>query len=134
MSTGPTITVPWHLFDQILAGFLSFEAHQSLKSQSHEDPSAPFHPGDPFGDAVSWLWTNGQEERAVGLVADYLAQVRKWDELAITEPPRRVTLERMLSGLGFALPPNGLAGEQRMALMARLRQDVPKQFSSSLDD
>ena len=56
---------------------------------------------------MAWLWSTGQDDHramAIQLVADYLGQIRKWDERAITEPPRRITLDRLLEGLDFAFP------------------------------
>lgn len=100
---------------------------------AHDDLCSPYstmkrgdvwHPGDPFGKVLAWLWTTGQEDHAASLVADLLAQARYHNPHGV-EP--RLAFADLLDGIPMSLP-NGTSQESADALVEHLREAVPKYF------
>lgn len=137
-----TWQVPPEVFDKLMSGFVQQQAHELLRlfRQTHElmrdvrhhsgyKPWAVVLPGDEFGAVLAWLWQT-DPRTAMRLLAEYVAQLRYWDELVDHDQPR-VRLEDLLRWLPMALPGDFAHTE---ALIERARADVPNYFADDLND
>jgi hypothetical protein len=123
-----TRAVPWSVYRHLQAAFVEYWAHWLLDYFRHSDgyePGRTFHPGDPFGIVLAWLWEDRRDQAAV-FVADYMAQLRVHDEFVDPDEPK-VRFEDLLRSLHRALPARFTDTD---ALVAYLRAEVPQYYGS----
>jgi hypothetical protein len=118
-----TYTVPNHVFEKIVGGFIQQTADEMLGQ--HRGRSL-LHPGDPFGQLIAWVWENHPDE-APHYVADLLSELRYHRPGA----DQTITLDDLLAGLQFAIAPN-MSGADADALTAALRAGVPDYFDADV--
>ncbi|GAB1639628.1 hypothetical protein [Krasilnikovia sp. MM14-A1259] len=130
-----TQSVPGEVMTPLMRGLIDDTAHKTLRDWHRGDPDRELarlagldprrphlHLGDPFGKVLVWLWRT-DPHHAVSVVADVVAQMRHFDELAT----KQITLDDLLDALPSAL--QGLEEQEEDALIDRLRHDVPRQFT-----
>ena len=125
-----TREIPRRVYQLLRSGFVQHEAHDLLRGLRRDGgylPGDVVHPGDPFGTVLAWLWRDNPNE-AVSLLGDFVAQMRKWDELAHSQNPA-VRLDDLLETLPLALPGDFTDAETE-ALISRARSELPTFFSS----
>jgi hypothetical protein len=122
----PPVIVPRAVYQQLKAGFAARSAEQItrrlLRHPAHEPRLA--HPGDPFGTVFAWMWADDQDQAMIFL-ADVLAGLRNFNEIADIDPP--VTLDELLRWTRLALP-HGFTGYEQV--VATARREVPGYYGS----
>ena len=114
--------VPHRVFEQMLSGFVCFEA-QDLASDFKKGDVA--HPGDPFGSVFAWLWDT-ERETALSLFAELLAEAQR----GAPSEENRVRLDDLIRGLRHALHHTGLSHFREYEKVEKvLREEIPKHFS-----
>lgn len=131
-ASSPTVEVPSAVLDSLLASAAVHAAHYKLCPPHPHSSALVFHPGDPFGKVVAWLWASGQPDRAAILVADYLAQMRVHNPNH-PDDGHRLTWARLRAGLPLAIHPEQLDHDQVEEMLAFLDEKVPSYYGSGVD-
>ncbi|MGL4177527.1 MAG: hypothetical protein ACRCSN_15785 [Dermatophilaceae bacterium] len=101
-------------------------AHRLLCSPYHRlAREGVAHPGDLYGKVLGWLWTSGQENRAIMLIVDLVGELRHHNPYVPEDD--RVAFSTVLAYLPLALP--GDMNERFVqTLVNRAKAEVPKFF------
>lgn len=119
--TDPTTsTVPSAILTTLLGGFASHIGEVLRGTHVRTGRQTPLHPGDHFARVLVWAWETDRS-RAMQLLLDVLLALRTAPPGA-TPPSPAYTLEDLLAGLPYALPP-GFGDYDRLVAAARV--DVP---------
>jgi hypothetical protein len=113
----PTVAVPGNVLMHLTHAMIESTANLAL--EVGEGPSDVARFGDPFGVVLAWLWKT-DPDRAVEFFNATLDHIRRHAPAAT----KAFTLDKALKGLRLDL--QGLEDEEEMALIDRLRRDVPR--------
>ena len=80
------------------------------------------HPGDRFGDYLTWLWREDQRGELCLVLTDLIADLRDHN----TESKSSYTLENLLAGVRLAA--YHLTDDEVDALVELAREEVPKYY------
>lgn len=127
--TRDVVGLPSSMLGTFLAASAASAGHHN--ACAGRNASMRFHPGDPFGKALGWLWSTGRRDQAALLVADYLAEMR-------VHNPNRVegellTWDDLKFGIRMALNPNDVPLNEQDELIEHMDKHVPGLFGRPLD-
>lgn len=122
------ISVPVETLQTLLVNVAIAEAHWLLTHGAADNDW--LHPGDSFGKVVAWTWTT-DPLLALGLITDYMAQLRYHDERA--PETNRITLDQVLNGLPMAIADAWLPRDEVKKLVAYMAEKVPPRFSDDIN-
>lgn len=123
---GPTThSVPNSILTTLLGGFASHIGDQLREETAQNGRATPLHPGDHYGRVVVWAWQTDRS-LAMMLLLDVLVALRSAPP-GTTPPSPAYTLEDLLRGLRYALPPRF---DQYDHLVAAARVDVPALYGA----
>lgn len=97
------------------------------ESSSRDEAHWLLHPGDRFGDYLTWLWREDKRGEICLLLADLIADLR--DHNADADP--RMTLEGLLEGVRLAV--YHLSDDETNALVELARKEVPEYYGGDPD-
>lgn len=113
------------LLTTVLGGFASHIGEVLRAAHASSGRQRPLHPGDHFARVLVWAWETDRP-RAMQLLLDLLVALRT-PPPGTTPPSPAYTLEDLLAGLPYALPP-GFDDYDRLAAAARV--DVPTLYGA----
>jgi hypothetical protein len=94
---------PAAILTTVLGGFASHIGEVLRDAHAHTGRQAPLHPGDHFARVLVWSWETDRP-RAMQLLHDLLVALRTAPP-GTAPPSPAYTLEDLLAGLPYALPP-----------------------------
>lgn len=117
--------VPASILTTVLGGFASHIGEVLRDAHARTGRQIPLHPGDHFARVLVWAWETDRP-RAMQLLLDLLVALRT-AAAGAAPPSPAYTLEDLLAGLPYALPP-GFADYDRLVAAARV--DVPALYGA----
>lgn len=121
--------MPYQVYRHLRAAFLANWGHwvlEYLEDHGYEHGTG-ITTTDPVGIVLAWLWSRDPDEAAI-FVAEYMAQIRDHDDLAIDFEPKP-RFEDVLMRLPRAMP-HGF--DQTAALVEALREKVPPYYGGDM--
>lgn len=114
----PTVTIPFHIYRLLNAGFTAHMAAWAAEQVEVDAKYRILHLGDPFGTVFAWVWSYDKDEAMI-MLADYMAALRGFEPLVGSiDPPIR--LDEVLRALRPALP-SRFSDYDEVVAMARLK-------------
>ena len=115
-------SVPDNVFAHLRNGLVFETSHYLLERLPRQ---RVLHPGEAFGQVLTWLWRTDQDG-AVKLVVDLLASVR----YHAPRSDKNICLDDLLTGIAFSI--RAMSDEESQALFAQARSKVPDYFDADI--
>lgn len=119
--------IPHLVREVMLGGVAGSSAHHTVCVEKLERGKV-WHPGDPIGRVIVWLWRADRRSHAASMLGDYVAQVREHNPNA---PDPRPAFSDLIKALPYALP--GATDQEAAEIVEYMRVEVPRYFGASIE-